>query len=163
MSVPYEITSITSEEELGRVLSWCDSIFPGISREPHHQWLENFRSVPELFVYARQGEQIIGCVFGLAKPDNNITIAPVAVDAECRRQGIATALLTEVENRARQLKYNLVALGAVREAEPLYLSCGYQPHLFVQAPAPITLDDLQALNPQYRWRGHFRRRMAGCA
>ena len=144
---PYDIKSITSRKELARVLAFCDGIFPGSSTNA--TWLESFEHRPELFLSAVHNERIIGCVFGLPKPDNNVTIAPVAVDPHYRRQGIATALLAEVENRARQMRYTLLALGAVQEAEPLYLSCGYQPHLFIQACSPTTLADLQALNTQY--------------
>ena len=151
MSVPFELHTVASAEELERVLVFCDGIFadrPG-RYSGDSQWLNYFQQQPELFVYAEYNERVIGCVFGLVKPDQNITIAPVAVDAQFRRQGIARALLTEVENRARQLQYTLVALGAVREAEPFYLSCGYQPHLFIQAGPPTTLAELQALNTQY--------------
>lgn len=151
MHEPFDINTITSAEELDRVLAFCDEIFgDGPSRfSGDSQWLDYFQQRPELFIYAAHNGRIIGCVFGLVKPDNNITITAVAVDAQYRRQGVATALISEVENRARLLQYKLVALGAVREAEPFYLSCGYHPHLFIQAPSPVSLADLQALNTQY--------------
>lgn len=146
----YDIKSIASEQELSRVLAWCDTIFPGTSTEARPPWIDYYNRCPELLLYAEQDRRVIGLVFGLAKPNNTcITVAPVAVDASCRRRGVGSALITEVENRARKLGYEAAALGAVREAETFYLRCGYQPHLFIQAQPPVTMADLQALNKQY--------------
>jgi GNAT superfamily N-acetyltransferase len=147
----FEIKTITSEEELAHVLAFCDGIFADRSTplSATHPWSDYFQQTPELFVYAENDERIIGCVFGYRDTSNSITLGSVAVDPQYRRQGIAGDLLEEVENRARQLQYQSVVLGSVLEAEPFYLSCGYQPYLFVQAWSPTTLADLQALNMQY--------------
>ena len=59
-----------------------------------------------IFLAAFQGEQPIGFVFGYELqrrhgPPSTLFIYELEVDAACRRQGIATLLMTELERIAR--------------------------------------------------------------
>ncbi len=58
-------------------------------------------------------------------------------------------MMREVEARAKELGQNTLILGAAEEAEPFYLSCGFQPNLFIQLPEPNSVGRLESLNEEY--------------
>ncbi|QEL56211.1 GNAT family N-acetyltransferase [Chromobacterium paludis] len=55
-------------------------------------------------------------------------VCKLLVHPDCRRQGIARALMAELENQARRRGRSLLTLDTASgdKAEPLYLSLGYQ-------------------------------------
>jgi hypothetical protein len=58
-------------------------------------------------------------------------------------------MMREVESRAKELDQHTLVLGAAEEAEPFYLSCGFQPNLFIQLPEPNLVERLESLNEEY--------------
>jgi len=63
--------------------------------------------------------------------------------------GIGSAMMQEVETRAKEIGQNTLVLGAVEEAEPFYLSCGFQPNLFIQLPELGGVERLESMNEEY--------------
>ena len=67
---------------------------------------------PELILYAETDGNIIGITPSFLEENGNITVGIVAVDEKYRKQGIAKALLSEVERRAWHFGAKLIALGS---------------------------------------------------
>ena len=81
----------------------------------------------------------------------------MAVAVDSRRMGIGSAIMEEVVAQAKELDQNTLILGACEDAEPFYLSCGFEPNLFVQLQQPDRTDALKALNETdeviWEWEG----------
>lgn len=130
-------------EQLATLL--CDTVHAGASVSfilpfTHHDalqwWRENViphaHSGGRLILVARQGDQIIGSVqLLLDMPPNQLHRAEVAkllVHPAARRQGIARALMLELDRLATAHRRTLITLDTVTggAAESLYRSLGYQ-------------------------------------
>ncbi len=150
----YEIKNVSSESELDNALSLARSVFrdsgkldrPTFFRE---FWLARMPANNDFMLYAQHGEEIIGMVFGYTESNNSISLGTVAASTQYQNQGIASALLKEMEKRAATKGHHLVVVAAMEAAEGFYLKCGYVPHLFIQAKPPLTLERLRSLNKQY--------------
>ncbi|WP_297475112.1 ribosomal protein S18-alanine N-acetyltransferase [Thermococcus sp.] len=66
---------------------------------PRGIFLTFLESNPDTFLVAEYGGRVIGYVMGYLRPDMEGHIMSIAVDPEYRRNGIGTALLTEVIER----------------------------------------------------------------
>ena len=99
-------------------------------------------------VFAERDDRICGCILASIEGDH-ILVGPVAVAADSRRVGIGSAMMQEVETRAKALEQHTLILGAREEAEPFYLSCGFRPNLFIQLPESDAVARLKTLNEQY--------------
>lgn len=99
---------------------WLDKVLPAVE--------EGSR----LLLVARQDGEIAGTVqLDYDTPDNQrhrAEVRKLLVHPRFRRQGIARALMAEVEGRARNLGRNLLTLDTRTgdAAEPLYRSIGFQ-------------------------------------
>jgi GNAT superfamily N-acetyltransferase len=150
----YEIKNVASETELENALTFAKSVFkdsgkldrPTFFRE---FWLKRMPANNDFMLYVKDGEELIGMVFGYVESNNSITLATVAASTQYRNQGIASSLLKELEKRAAAKGHHLITVAAMEAAEGFYLKCGYVPHLFVQAKPPLTLGKLRSLNKQY--------------
>ena len=145
----WTIKNITDERGLDDAIAFAARFFPDYGKGQRGLWSKRLAAHPELLLYAEIDGEIAAAVFGYEDDNGNITIEPVATDAPYRKLGIARALLAELERRAKSAGYDLLALGAVREAEGFYISCGFTPFLFVQDSFPVTLDDLRGVNPGF--------------
>lgn len=111
-------------------------------------YTEQLAKTPSLLVFARQNEQICGCILASIEADH-VLVGAVAVGADFRRLGIGAAMMQEVEKRSRELGQDTLILGSLEEAESFYLSCGFQPNLFIQLSEPDSVERLEALNEGY--------------
>lgn len=111
-------------------------------------YTEQLARTPSLQVVAERNGRICGCVLASIEEDH-VLVGPVAVAEDSRRMGIGSAMMREVETQAKELGQNTVILGAVEEAEPFYLSCGFQPNLFIQLPESNSVGRLESLNEKY--------------
>jgi len=58
-------------------------------------------------------------------------------------------MLKDLEAQSVKLGHTTLILGAAESAEPFYLKCGFETHLFVQVPEPAFLNRLKALNTKH--------------
>ena len=70
-----------------------------------------------VFIIAESDERVLGYVGMMYVLDEGY-ISNVAVDPECRRMGIADALITELINRANSLELSFVTLEVRESNEP---------------------------------------------
>jgi DNA-binding CsgD family transcriptional regulator/N-acetylglutamate synthase-like GNAT family acetyltransferase len=145
----YTLKQVESLDELKQVYAFATSVL-GLPTARHtlEYYVEQFRVSPQLMVAARRQSLIVGCVLASIEGDHAL-IGPVAVAENVRRQGVEVAMLAEVERQAKALGQHTLILGALEEAEDFYLSCGYQPFLFIQYPEPAYVGQLKALNTKY--------------
>ena len=98
---------------------WCDTVLPGV------------RDGGRLLLVALRSGKIVGSVrLDTDTPPNQphrAEVSKLLVHPDCRRQGIARALMAELERLARQLGRRLITLDTRTgdKAEPLYTSLGY--------------------------------------
>lgn len=110
-------------------------VLPFTAQESEAFWrskvISRLRSGAVDLLVARHGDRIVGSVqLDHETPPNQphrAEIAKLLVHPEFRRQGIARALMAEIERRARQLGRTLITLDTRTgdNAEPLYASLGY--------------------------------------
>ena len=145
----YTLKSVESLDELKQVYAFAVSVL-GLPTVRHtlERYMELFRITPQLMVVAWRHSLIVGCALAGIEEDH-ILVGPVAVAESVRRQGVGAAMLAEVERQAKALGHTTLILGALEEAEDFYLSCGYQPFLFIQYPEPAFVGQLKALNTKY--------------
>jgi DNA-binding CsgD family transcriptional regulator/N-acetylglutamate synthase-like GNAT family acetyltransferase len=145
----YTLKQVESLDELKQVYAFAASVL-GLPTARHtlEYYVEQFRVTPQLMVTARRKSLIVGCVLASIEGDH-VLVGPVAVAENVRRQGVGAAMLAEVERQAKALGQTTLILGALEEAEEFYLSCGYQPFLFIQYPEPAFVSQLKTLNTQY--------------
>lgn len=98
---------------------WIDKVRPGV------------QVGTRVLLVARQGERIVGSVqLDFDTPPNQphrAEVRKLLVDPAWRRQGIAQALMAELERQARRLGRTLLTLDTRSGdmAEPLYVALGY--------------------------------------
>jgi ribosomal protein S18 acetylase RimI-like enzyme len=98
---------------------WTEKVLPGV------------QAGARLLLVARQAERIVGSVqLDYDTPPNQphrAEVRKLLVHPAFRRQGIALALMAELEHRARGLGRNLLTLDTRSgdSAEPLYAALGY--------------------------------------
>jgi GNAT superfamily N-acetyltransferase len=108
-------------------------------------YTEQVAKTSRILVFAECGGRICGCILASSK-DEHILVGPVAVAEDSRRSGIGRAMMQEIEKQAKEMGQTTLILGALEEAEPFYLSCGFQPNLFIQLPEPDSLERLKSLS-----------------
>lgn len=145
------IDNVKNTAELNEVLDFLYTIFPQLEEREYKYsrafWAEIAGSLPELLLYAKDGDKICGAV--LAWNDNgSITAGTVCVDSDYRGQGIGKALMLELENRVKYLGFNGIALGSAEEAEGFYFKLGYTGCLLIQSE-DHSIEELLSLNPGY--------------
>ncbi len=102
--------------------------------EAAEYWQSVFKKLPsgyQVLLVARQGAEIVGSAqLELNQKQNGVhraEIQKVLVHRAARRQGIAQALMLELERIARANQRKILMLDTLRDggAEPLYLKLGY--------------------------------------
>lgn len=147
--MPFELKHITDVATLKRVHDFAIDIFGPISvRHSFEVYHDQLTVAPKLMVYAEDAGKVIGCVLARIE-DDHVLVGPVAVAEAYRRRGLGKALMGEVERQASNIGQHTLLLGALEDAEPFYVACGFQPHLFVQYPEAGFLPQLRALNRGY--------------
>ena len=151
----YKIKNVTNETELDKVLEFNRNVF-NLSPETEisadytrEAWISRIENYGEWMLYTEADEEVIGIVFGRVGGENSVTVGPVATDIRFRKQGIAAALMAELEKRVFSRGYHYLALGSAENAEGFYLKCGFTASLLIQDKHPVTLDDLRGLNTGY--------------
>lgn len=145
----FAIKIVETPERLKEVFSFATAIL-GPIEEPHtlERYLEQLVNAGQLLVYAVKDGRICGCILASVDGDH-ILVGPVAVAENARRLGIGSAMMAKIETEAKNMGQTTLILGAREQAEPFYLSCGFQPNLFIQVPRPNLLGELKSLNRTY--------------
>jgi GNAT superfamily N-acetyltransferase len=147
--VNFSIQTVKTDEQLQQVWSFAVPILDlPTGKHTLAYYTEHLAQTPTLLVYAVQAERVCGCCLASLEEDH-VLVGPVAVAEDMRRMGVGSVMLWEVEAQAKKLGQTTLILGAVEEAEPFYLRCGYQPNLFVQLPEESAVTRLGAINPGY--------------
>lgn len=144
----YDIKSANNHDELYAILDFAERIFGKHDEPDRTVWEERMKAHPELIIYAEANGKMIGITPSFLEDNGNVTVGIVAVDKNYRKQGIAKALMLEVENHAKLLGVHLIALGSVDTAEGFYQKIGYTGQLLIQSKKH-TVEELLALNPGY--------------
>jgi len=145
----FVIKTIQTLDQLQQVWHFTIPIFDlPAGKHTLQYYTEQFARTPQLLIFAERDGRICGCILASVEEDH-ILVGPVAVAEDSRRMGIGSAMMKEVETRAKEMGQNTLILGALEEAEPFYLSCGFQPNLFIQLPEPDSIERLKSLNEGY--------------
>jgi GNAT superfamily N-acetyltransferase len=146
----FTVKTVQSVEQLRQVYAFASPILDlaGEDRHTLQYYTEQFARTPGLLVFAERGDRIRGCILASVE-DDHVLVGPVAVAEDSRRMGIGSAMMKEVERQAKRLGQTTLILGAREEAESFYLSCGFQPNLFIQLSEPGSVEKLKSLNKQY--------------
>lgn len=141
--------TIATLGELDKVYAFAAPIL-GLPVAQHtlEYYTQQFAIAPQLLVFAERDGRICGCILA-SMEDDHVLVGPVAVAADSRRAGMGSAMMREVEHRAKETGRTTLILGGREEAESFYLSCGFQPNLFIQLPEPDSAERLRSLNQQY--------------
>jgi GNAT superfamily N-acetyltransferase len=149
------VSHATDELTLKRVHDFAVSIFgPLPEQHTFEAYREQLGIAPRLMVYVEENDVVVGC--GLASIEaDHVLVGLLAVDEDHRHQGLGKAMMDEIEKQTGETGRHTLILAAREDAEPFYLACGYQPHLFVQYPEAGYLPQLRALNRTYdiAWEG----------
>lgn len=139
------IDSVQTPEQLQRVWAFAlRNLELPAGKSTLAYYTEQLSVAPGLLVFAEAAGEVCGCVLGDLE-DDHVRVGAVAVAESLRRRGVGAAMMQRLEAEARQIGQHTLILGARQEAETFYLRCGFQPHLFIQAPAPATPAALRAL------------------
>jgi GNAT superfamily N-acetyltransferase len=149
----YTIKHITAERDLDAALVFDKSVFGMRDEHGHNEytrekWLARMQTHGDLMLYAETDGEIIGIVFGRMENNGSVTVGPVATFERYRGHGIATALILELEERAKAHGATGLALGAVESAEGFYKKLGYTGSLLIQSDKH-TVDELLSLETVY--------------
>lgn len=143
-----EITHIRTVDQLSDALQFVHGIFPQLAnaedRYSRAFWIEKLKQLPELLLYASDGSNIYGSVFGFDE-GGGIVVGHCCVAERSRGQGLGRSLILELEKRARRLGYSRIVLGAVEEAEGFYSKLGYSGSLLIQSESH-SVDELLEFN-----------------
>ena len=118
------------QEDRGGLLSLWMEIFPAGSphNDPETSLDKKLRNDPDLLLVAVMDGRVIGSVMG-GYDGHRGWIYSLAVTPSLRRQGIASALMREIENKLRErgcLKLNLQVVSSNSEVVALYEELGFR-------------------------------------
>jgi GNAT superfamily N-acetyltransferase len=143
------IKTVQSLDQLRQVWSFAAPILElPAGKHTLEYYIEQFARTPRLLVFAEGHSRICGCILASIEVDH-VLVGPVAVAADSRKMGIGKAMMREVEKQAKDIGQSTLILGSREEAEAFYLSCGFQPNLFVQLPVSGSAKKLRSLNEKY--------------
>lgn len=146
----FVVGTVRTLDQLQQVWSFAASVLPMITAGNHTlpYYAVQFTKTPELLVVAERSGRVCGCI--LASVDNDhVLVGPVAVASDSRRMGVGAAMMRELEVQAAQIGQRTLILGSLEDVESFYLSCGFQPNLFIQLPEPKGVERLKAVNAGY--------------
>lgn len=131
MSLSFSITEFSFPRDLPAVIDLWQHAGDGIQLRESDQPEEIKKKIerdPDLFLVARSADRVDGAVMG-AFDGRRGTIYHLAVTGKFRKNGIARALLNEVESRLKSkgcLKINLLVLPDNISAINFYQHLGYE-------------------------------------
>lgn len=147
-----DIDNVKNTEELDSVFRLVYEILPQLNNDEYRYsrrfWIEKMSERPELLLYAKEDSTICGSVFACVE-NGAVTIGHCGVENRHRGKGVGSALMVEVEKRAKDLGYHGITLGAVEGAEGFYAKLGYTGSLLVQSEKH-SIDELKSFNETYQ-------------
>jgi predicted GNAT family N-acyltransferase len=131
--VSVEIRRSTSDEELERALELRHRVFCVEQGVPKREEIDG-RDPEALHLVALRTGRVIGTC-RLLFVHRSVQFSRLAVDADARREGIATELLQAADREARARGARRIVLHAQTYARALYLAQGYEERgrVFVEA------------------------------
>lgn len=120
------VKQIDSEKVLMPVLEMCWNILgkPNTDIYSEQAWRERLPD-SELMIYAEIDGKPVSSVLGRAESPESVVLGYCCCTEEYRNQGITSALLTVLENNARESGYKYITLGSGDNAWGFYEKCGY--------------------------------------
>lgn len=98
------------------------------------QWYDDH---PALFVGAYDRDAMVGFALARAREDAHVELVGIAVEASHARRGIGSALLTAVEEAARDRGFERLTLGSAGGyVDDFYAANGYRPESILVRLAP---------------------------
>jgi len=152
------IDSVQSIDELDAVLAFTKALYPnlkfdfggeGDGKYSRNFWTEQWKTRPELLLYAKDNDEICGVILGWADGDHYITICGDGVAEQYRNKGLQEALFVEIEKRARGLGFGGIVNGIGEGEEEFYAAMGYMGKTLVQSEK-YSVDELRAFNERYK-------------
>jgi ribosomal protein S18 acetylase RimI-like enzyme len=129
--IHFSIRSFRYPDDFTAVLQIWSTAGSGIHigrSDTPHEIEKKLSSDPDLFLVAENDGNVVGTVLGGFDGRRGL-MYHLAVDAEHRRHGIATALISELEQRLRQkgcIRYHLMVTPDNQEAISYYEKRGWQ-------------------------------------
>ena len=124
-TVDYEVRLARNGRELEAALALRHAVFCVEQGVPPHEELDG-RDSEGLHLVATRGEEVLATC-RLVVIGSTVQFSRLAVRAAARRQGIATALLAEADELARDAGARRIVLHAQTYARSLYEQAGYRP------------------------------------
>lgn len=110
------------------------------------EYIGQFGSNPEWLFLAEEAGTVQGALLASDRGrDGSLLISGLGVFPEHRHRGVGTALLAEVERRARQRGKVRLLTGAADGTEPFYLNSGFTPRLYIEITGGESTTALESL------------------
>jgi predicted GNAT family N-acyltransferase len=132
--VSVEIRRVASERELEAALDLRHRVFCLEQGVPKHEEIDGRDGEALHLIALDEHGRVVGTC-RLLFVDRTVQFSRLAVDAQARRQGIATRLLREADREARVAGVRRIVLHAQTYARDLYTQAGYEERgrVFVEA------------------------------
>ena len=145
----FSVRTVQSVHQLRQVYAFAAPILGlPVGKHTLEYYSQQFAIAPQLLIFAERDGRICGCMLASVE-DDHVLVGPVAVAEDSRRAGIGSAMIREAEQRSKEMGQHTLILGALEEAEIFYLSCGFQPNLFIQLPKSNSVKRLRSVNDAY--------------
>jgi predicted GNAT family N-acyltransferase len=124
-TVAYEVRRVRGEQEMAAALELRHDVFCLEQGVPEHEELDG-RDHEGIHLVAVAGGELVGTC-RILMVGNTAQFSRLAVRADARRQGIATALLEAADGETRAAGGRRLVLHAQTYAQELYENAGYRP------------------------------------
>jgi predicted GNAT family N-acyltransferase len=124
-TVAYEVRRVRGEQEMAAALELRHDVFCVEQGVPEHEELDG-RDHEGIHLVAVAGGELVGTC-RILMVGNTAQFSRLAVRADARRQGIATALLEAADEETRAAGGRRLVLHAQTYAQELYENAGYRP------------------------------------
>lgn len=151
-----EIKHVKSKEKLKEYYDFIARVFyeDAVEFNEHYypmgdrykNMLEQYENDKTLLIYLESDNEFIGATSVKEIRDIEATLQALAVDKKYRGKGYAKLLMTEIENRLKNLGVDSIVFGVRFRACGIYLKAGYKPTLLVQVNDFATIDLIKKSN-----------------
>jgi predicted GNAT family N-acyltransferase len=124
-TVAYEVRRVRGDEEMAAALELRHDVFCVEQGVPEHEELDG-RDQEGIHLVAVAGGELVGTC-RILMVGNTAQFSRLAVRADARRQGIATALLEAADEETLAAGGRRLVLHAQTYAQELYENAGYRP------------------------------------
>jgi predicted GNAT family N-acyltransferase len=124
-TVAYEVRRVHGEREMAAALELRHDVFCVEQGVPEHEELDG-RDHEGIHLVAVAGDELVGTC-RILMVGNTAQFSRLAVRADARRQGIATALLEAADEETLAAGGRRLVLHAQTYAQELYENAGYRP------------------------------------